>query len=331
MRCPRAGRCRSTSRCKDPGDSSGEATPVPIPNTEVKLSSAEDTERAAFRENRSSPGSFAFPRAIAEAAAIGAATRAYPRSDRAADVRPPSRSTTRAGGDRRRRAAPAVDRRRRRRGARSARPRRRRWLVATASPSASTVAGPSSRPPCRPRSSASCASIAAHDGCADATSRPEWRRRLRRSHSGRARPPWTAVRGTARRSRRRPPLGAPASQRAAARGSAAGAGPRSGSPLRRLMVVAFAVILGGGRLPRRDGRIAVEGRRLAPRARAVRAHGRRRRRAGRPRDRPRRPRRATSRRRRRRRRLGRHRHLGTPRPADRRRAGRRDRCKPATR
>ena len=45
----------------DPGDSSGEATPVPIPNTEVKLSSAEDTERAAFRENRSSPGSFAFP------------------------------------------------------------------------------------------------------------------------------------------------------------------------------------------------------------------------------------------------------------------------------
>src|SRR5262245_2868854 len=44
----------------DPGDSSGEATPVPIPNTEVKLSSAEDTERAAFRENRSSPGSLHF-------------------------------------------------------------------------------------------------------------------------------------------------------------------------------------------------------------------------------------------------------------------------------
>lgn len=41
---------------RDPGDASGEATPVPIPNTEVKLSSAEDTERAAFRENRSSPG-----------------------------------------------------------------------------------------------------------------------------------------------------------------------------------------------------------------------------------------------------------------------------------
>src|SRR4029079_5088593 len=40
----------------DPGDTSGEAIPVPIPNTAVKLSSAEDTERAAFRENRSSPG-----------------------------------------------------------------------------------------------------------------------------------------------------------------------------------------------------------------------------------------------------------------------------------
>src|SRR3989440_12733126 len=41
---------------QNPGDPGGEATPVPIPNTEVKLSSAEDTERAAFRENRSSPG-----------------------------------------------------------------------------------------------------------------------------------------------------------------------------------------------------------------------------------------------------------------------------------
>src|SRR5262245_91995 len=45
---------------QDPGDASGEATPVPIPNTEVKLSSAEDTERAAFRENRSSPGFLRF-------------------------------------------------------------------------------------------------------------------------------------------------------------------------------------------------------------------------------------------------------------------------------
>ena len=47
---------------KIPGDSSGEATPVPIPNTEVKLSSAEDTERAAFREHRSSPGFLRFRR-----------------------------------------------------------------------------------------------------------------------------------------------------------------------------------------------------------------------------------------------------------------------------
>src|SRR5437762_1750128 len=44
----------------NPGDTGGEATPVPIPNTEVKLSSAEDTERAAFRENRSSPGFLRF-------------------------------------------------------------------------------------------------------------------------------------------------------------------------------------------------------------------------------------------------------------------------------
>src|SRR6266542_3737242 len=45
---------------QNPGDPSGEATPVPIPNTEVKLSSAEDTERAASRENRSSPGFWRF-------------------------------------------------------------------------------------------------------------------------------------------------------------------------------------------------------------------------------------------------------------------------------
>src|SRR5215216_2271657 len=50
----------TTIQQQDPGDASGEAIPVPIPNTEVKLSSAEDTERAAFRENRSSPGSCAF-------------------------------------------------------------------------------------------------------------------------------------------------------------------------------------------------------------------------------------------------------------------------------
>src|SRR5512144_2968674 len=51
-----ARRSRHIPDADKPGDSSGEATPVPIPNTEVKLSSAEDTERAAFRENRSSPG-----------------------------------------------------------------------------------------------------------------------------------------------------------------------------------------------------------------------------------------------------------------------------------
>ena len=48
----------------DPGDSSGEATPVPIPNTAVKLSSAEDTPGVAPRENRSSPGSFLIPHAV---------------------------------------------------------------------------------------------------------------------------------------------------------------------------------------------------------------------------------------------------------------------------
>ena len=37
------------------GDNSKEATPVPIPNTEVKLFSAEDTWRAASRQNRTSP------------------------------------------------------------------------------------------------------------------------------------------------------------------------------------------------------------------------------------------------------------------------------------
>ncbi|MFM2194127.1 MAG: LysM domain, partial [Chloroflexota bacterium] len=46
-------------RQAEPGDCSGEAIPVPIPNTEVKLSSAENTEGAAPRQNRSSPGSLA--------------------------------------------------------------------------------------------------------------------------------------------------------------------------------------------------------------------------------------------------------------------------------
>jgi hypothetical protein len=58
-RAPSRRRRVTSSQQKNPGDSSGEATPVPIPNTAVKLSSAEDTERAAFRENRSSPGFFA--------------------------------------------------------------------------------------------------------------------------------------------------------------------------------------------------------------------------------------------------------------------------------
>ena len=45
-----------------PGDASGEAPPVPIPNTEVKLFSAEDTRGATPWENRSSPGySFVSP------------------------------------------------------------------------------------------------------------------------------------------------------------------------------------------------------------------------------------------------------------------------------
>ena len=46
-------------RQTEPGDCSGEAIPVPIPNTEVKLSSAENTEGAAPRQDRSSPGSLA--------------------------------------------------------------------------------------------------------------------------------------------------------------------------------------------------------------------------------------------------------------------------------
>ena len=75
----------SRPHARDPGDPSGEATPVPIPNTVVKLSSAEDTQGAAPRENRPSPGSFAFlgaphspagsnPRVVAESVAEQAAT-----------------------------------------------------------------------------------------------------------------------------------------------------------------------------------------------------------------------------------------------------------------
>ena len=42
------------------GDYSEEDTPVPIPNTEVKLFSADDTWRETARESRSSPGFFIF-------------------------------------------------------------------------------------------------------------------------------------------------------------------------------------------------------------------------------------------------------------------------------
>ena len=37
-------------------DNNAEVTPVPIPNTEVKLRSADDTRRAAARESRKSLG-----------------------------------------------------------------------------------------------------------------------------------------------------------------------------------------------------------------------------------------------------------------------------------
>ena len=42
------------------GDYNGEGPPVPIPNTEVKLTCAEDTWLEATRENRSSPTLSAF-------------------------------------------------------------------------------------------------------------------------------------------------------------------------------------------------------------------------------------------------------------------------------
>ena len=40
---------------RESGDYSEEATPVPIPNTAVKLFSADDTWREAARESRTSP------------------------------------------------------------------------------------------------------------------------------------------------------------------------------------------------------------------------------------------------------------------------------------
>ena len=41
-----------------PGGHSGEETPVPIPNTEVKLPSADGTAGGSLRESRSLPGFF---------------------------------------------------------------------------------------------------------------------------------------------------------------------------------------------------------------------------------------------------------------------------------
>ena len=41
-----------------PGGHSGEETPVPIPNTVVKLSSAHGTARVTLWESRSLPGNF---------------------------------------------------------------------------------------------------------------------------------------------------------------------------------------------------------------------------------------------------------------------------------
>src|SRR5687767_14701568 len=60
-----------------PGDASGEAPPVPIPNTEVKLSSAEDTRGATSWENRSSPGYFTFYSLVA----LGQRGCCYARAD----------------------------------------------------------------------------------------------------------------------------------------------------------------------------------------------------------------------------------------------------------
>ena len=105
-----------TIQQQDPGDASGEAIPVPIPNTEVKLSSAEDTERAAFRENRSSPGSCAFRRSSTGPPPVGYAARdEHGRSRRVGrDRRRARRGAARPVPDHpRRRAASDAGRRRR--------------------------------------------------------------------------------------------------------------------------------------------------------------------------------------------------------------------------
>ena len=48
------------------GGYNGEVTPVPIPNTEVKLSSAEDTWPETARENMSLPDLYQSPERIAQ-------------------------------------------------------------------------------------------------------------------------------------------------------------------------------------------------------------------------------------------------------------------------
>ena len=47
---------RRSSRYERSGGNDGEATPVPIPNTEVKLSGVDGTWTAGSRESRTPPG-----------------------------------------------------------------------------------------------------------------------------------------------------------------------------------------------------------------------------------------------------------------------------------
>ena len=47
---------RRSSRYVKSGGNDGEATPVPIPNTEVKLSGVDGTWTAGSRESRTPPG-----------------------------------------------------------------------------------------------------------------------------------------------------------------------------------------------------------------------------------------------------------------------------------
>ena len=120
-----AGSCRHRPDAYDPGDSSGEATPVPIPNTEVKLSSAEDTERAAFRENRSSPGLLHLRRSLSAVALSSACMTVT--GDPARQPAPPTRRLRRFRAGRRprrdRRGLSVPVRRRRQLAERAADPR----------------------------------------------------------------------------------------------------------------------------------------------------------------------------------------------------------------